>query len=202
MRPAFGNLASIIAGQNVYLTADCYDIGALKITGYAAGLAGYSATGFGIEHGAARSVLGLEDPTVTLVIHCDTTVSAAASFLSSAASGTYDGAVFKWTRYYMATPGDSSSYLIPFVGVVAECRASTSKVEIQAGSPLGQLDTITIARPIQAQCPWSFKDANCGYVGSTTSCDKTVATCQSLSNLTNFGGFPYAPAQGVNLKSV
>ena len=206
-----GGLAALLAGQNNYLTADCYQFTpvsgpVLKITGYPTDLAGFTAAGFAIEHGNHRSVLGLENPTVTLTVHCDARLNAAAGqLLSDAAGGVYDGAAFVWTRYYMATPGDTSSYCYPFAGTVEECRASTTKVMFQVGTPLGLVDSTNIGRPFQAQCPWVFRSAPCGYSGSTTSCDGTVAACQAMaggSNLANYGGFPSALAPNVNLQSI
>lgn len=38
-------------------------------------------------------------------------------------------------------------------------------------------------------CGFKFKDSNCKYSGSATTCDKTLARCRALSNSINFGGF-------------
>lgn len=38
-------------------------------------------------------------------------------------------------------------------------------------------------------CQWKFKSSQCGYSGSATSCDKSLAFCRSLNNSPRFGGF-------------
>lgn len=48
-------------------------------------------------------------------------------------------------------------------------------------------------------CRWTFKSAECGYAGATTSCNKTLAACAALaggSNVARFGGFPSIPGVG------
>jgi len=38
-------------------------------------------------------------------------------------------------------------------------------------------------------CQWKFKSLQCGYSGSATSCDKSLANCRLLNNSSRFGGF-------------
>lgn len=52
-------------------------------------------------------------------------------------------------------------------------------------------------RFLKNHCRFVFKSAKCGYVGSAVSCDKTRATCETLNNLTRFGGFPTIPLGGI-----
>ena len=45
-----------------------------------------------------------------------------------------------------------------------------------------------------------FKGELCGYTGDAGNCDRTMSTCDSLGNLTRFGGFPgIGVGQGVYL---
>ena len=46
-------------------------------------------------------------------------------------------------------------------------------------------------------CPLVFKSVSCGYTGSETSCEKTLASCQSKINSARFGGFPAIPLGGL-----
>lgn len=49
-------------------------------------------------------------------------------------------------------------------------------------------------------CQWRFKDENtCQYVGSETSCNKSLEQCRAYSNTLNFGGFLSLTANGINL---
>jgi lambda family phage minor tail protein L len=51
---------------------------------------------------------------------------------------------------------------------------------------------------LQHTCPFVYKSAECGYIGSLATCDRTVLACQThFQNMTgdpkpvvNFGGFP------------
>ena len=45
-------------------------------------------------------------------------------------------------------------------------------------------------RILRNHCRFAFKSVLCGYTGATTTCDKTLGTCRSLSNSARFGGFP------------
>lgn len=38
-------------------------------------------------------------------------------------------------------------------------------------------------------CGFKFKSVQCGYVGVTTKCDKTISTCRTLNNSIRYGGF-------------
>ena len=44
-----------------------------------------------------------------------------------------------------------------------------------------------------------FKGPQCGYAGSETECDRTLARCTALSNSARFGGFRYLPAEEVEV---
>ena len=47
-------------------------------------------------------------------------------------------------------------------------------------------------------CQWiKFKDINCAYAGSVTTCDRTVTTCKRLGNIENYGGYPNLPYESV-----
>jgi phage-related protein len=42
-------------------------------------------------------------------------------------------------------------------------------------------------------CQYRYKDRNCKYTGSETSCDKKYLTCLSYGNQENYGGFLAIP---------
>ena len=48
-------------------------------------------------------------------------------------------------------------------------------------------------------CRWKFKSDECGYSGSTATCNKTMKACAAMSggsNIARFGGFPAIPGVG------
>jgi hypothetical protein len=192
MIPASSALQTMLTTRNVYLVADLYEIGALRITTWPAGLAPFVASGYVVKSTAYRTVAAMEDPTfrITLAVGAEH-----ASVLSSAASGAFEGLPFKAERAYMEPPGGSVTDLVltRFAGTIVQALPSSSEVTFVASSALGSIKSRRIGRLIEATCPWTFKDAACGYTGAQTDCDKSVARCVALQNITNFGGFPYAP---------
>jgi lambda family phage minor tail protein L len=50
-------------------------------------------------------------------------------------------------------------------------------------------------RIMRDHCRWRFKGAECGYAGSETACDKSLARCLALGNPGRYGAFP-AVGQG------
>ncbi|AZO96084.1 DUF1833 family protein [Halocella sp. SP3-1] len=51
-------------------------------------------------------------------------------------------------------------------------------------------------RYMQNFCPFKFKGIKCGYSGSESSCNKTLASCRVCHNSTRFGGEPGIPGAG------
>lgn len=70
------------------------------------------------------------------------------------------------------------------------------KVEFTLSS---KFDVLEIALPkrtyLRNYCAWKFKSTECGYVGTETSCNKTLTRCRALANQLRFGGFPSIPSQ-------
>lgn len=52
-------------------------------------------------------------------------------------------------------------------------------------------------RVLKNHCRFRFRSALCGYTGSATSCDHTLARCRALGNSARFGGFPGASGSGL-----
>lgn len=48
-------------------------------------------------------------------------------------------------------------------------------------------------------CRFKFKSTLCGYIGSVTSCDKSLSRCRQLLNSKRYGGFPAIGNQGVSI---
>lgn len=48
-------------------------------------------------------------------------------------------------------------------------------------------------------CRFKFKSTQCGYGGSETTCNKSLANCRTYNNSNRFGGFPSIGNAGVSL---
>lgn len=59
---------------------------------------------------------------------------------------------------------------------------------------LGAKSPLTMRYPrgriLQNFCRWKFKSVQCGYSGSATECNKTLARCRELNNSGRIGAFP------------
>lgn len=87
-------------------------------------------------------------------------------------------------------------YLLLFTGVVTGYRGDEAYLEIDAVTSVNRAGNISNRR-VGVKCPWVFKDANCGYVGVETTCNKLYTDaggCSGRSNQHKFGGFPSRPA--------
>jgi hypothetical protein len=214
MRQAYGNVDATLRGQNVYLTANCYDIGTLKITDHSGGFLSYVSADFAAKRTRVRSVLGFEDPGVELTIGIDANTQ---SLVWQAAAGAFRGVRFTHTRYYAPLNQNSftatTDYLILFDGIIIDCAPSTTKVVFTAGSAIALMQSRNIGRILQAGCPYVFNSpavrasgsglgAACNYQGSVTTCDHTrdgTNGCNAKANLANFGGFADAPPQSLQI---
>jgi len=81
---------------------------------------------------------------------------------------------------------------------VVKCDADENWVNFHLGAP----------NPLNRLCPlyeyggiicrFIFKEARCGYVGTETTCDKTLAACLAYDNTARFGNFIALQAGGVS----
>jgi phage-related protein len=59
---------------------------------------------------------------------------------------------------------------------------------------LGTKNAVTFSVPkhtyLKNSCRWVFGDSRCGYTGTETECNKTLADCEDRGNEDRFGGFP------------
>ena len=51
------------------------------------------------------------------------------------------------------------------------------------------MNVILPSRRFAPICAWVFKSTECGYVGTETTCNKTLTRCRELSNSPRWGGF-------------
>jgi lambda family phage minor tail protein L len=67
-------------------------------------------------------------------------------------------------------------------------------IEFELITPLDAQNAMIPKRRITANvCPWTFKGTECGYVGATATCAKTLAACKTNFGATadlSFGAFP------------
>ena len=90
--------------------------------------------------------------------------------------------------------GDTSSILdnpvLLFDGVINKVQLTAKSFVFTVERILNNYSSLSPNMIYDVNCQWRFKDSRCGYVGAETKCDKTLSKCQSLSNITNFGGYP------------
>lgn len=65
------------------------------------------------------------------------------------------------------------------------------------GAPSPYCQRFPALRILKNQCQvLKFKDVECGYTGSATTCDRTLLTCRSYGNSQRFKGFPGVVSSG------
>jgi hypothetical protein len=89
----------------------------------------------------------------------------------------------------------SASNKITFRGIILSADAEEGAVTLNCGS--FDLRNVPIPRRLLFRnvCSFEFKGpcGECGYVGATTTCDKTLAVCTGLANQARYGGAPGIP---------
>ena len=191
--------AAILYGQNIYRVAELYTIttsdhGALSVTTWPTSL--LSASPAVIGRGNFKMTMGDEIPS------CDITIAEGAlemdglPICQAAVVGYFDEADFVVNRVLDA---GGTNVLVPrFTGKVQQIEPETAALRVVAKAASVSAEIPVPARLIQPGCPYKFKDANCSYSGSTTTCAKTPAACAGMaggSNLAHYGGFPFVVAR-------
>lgn len=84
--------------------------------------------------------------------------------------------------------------LIRFVGQVAAPRIGSSSVTLVCESIVAQLAATQMPRHLFGPtCSNLFSDAQCGYTGGLTTCDRTYDQCVARGRTRSFRGFPLMP---------
>ena len=80
-----------------------------------------------------------------------------------------------------------------FEGIISQFAMSVSTFQVTAERDSVDFDTMSPMMDYDPTCQYAFKDNHCRYSGIATGCDKTLTTCQSLDNVSRFGGHPSIP---------
>lgn len=84
----------------------------------------------------------------------------------------------------------AASY-IQYDYVIKSAKITGKQIDIACGLGIDVFKLSVPARTVLRNfCKWQFRDANCTYSGTDTTCSKQFADCQRKGNLPNFGGFP------------
>jgi len=73
------------------------------------------------------------------------------------------------------------------------CTSATSDAKwatFSLGAPSHFRRRVPQCRIRKNNCRFRFKSTECGYSGTETDCDKTLAACRSFNNSVRYGGFP------------
>jgi len=87
-----------------------------------------------------------------------------------------------------STPIDNPILL--FEGLINNLQLSQTYCAFSVERPLYSYSTVSPNMTYDVNCQFKFKDGRCQYAGAETKCDKTLARCQALGNVTRFGGYP------------
>lgn len=80
--------------------------------------------------------------------------------------------------------------ILIFDGLINNLQLSQTYCAFSLQRPLYSYSTVSPNMTYDINCQFKFKDARCQYAGTETKCDKTLARCQALGNVTRFGGYP------------
>lgn len=90
--------------------------------------------------------------------------------------------------------GDTSTIVgnpvLLFEGLINNLQLSQYYCAFSVERPLYSYSTVSPNMTYDINCQFKFKDSRCLYSGTETKCDKTLARCQALNNVTRFGGYP------------
>lgn len=77
-----------------------------------------------------------------------------------------------------------------FEGLINNVQLSQYYCAFDVERQLYSYSTVSPNMVYDINCQFKFKDTRCQYPGAETKCDKTLARCQALNNVTRFGGYP------------
>lgn len=90
--------------------------------------------------------------------------------------------------------GDTTTIIgnpvLVFDGRINKIQLSAKSFVFTIERILNQYSSLSPNMVFDVNCQFKFKSSRCGYSGSETKCDKTLTRCKTLSNVTNFGGYP------------
>lgn len=90
--------------------------------------------------------------------------------------------------------GDTSEIIgVPillFEGLINNIQLSPIYCAFSVERQLYSYSTVSPNMTYDINCQFKLGDTRCGYKGNETKCDKTLARCQALGKVTNFGGYP------------
>lgn len=82
------------------------------------------------------------------------------------------------------------SPILLFEGLINNLQMSQTYCAFSVERPLYSYSMVSPNMTYDINCQFKFKDGRCKYTGAETKCDKTLARCQALGNVTHFGGYP------------
>lgn len=92
---------------------------------------------------------------------------------------------------------DTDAY-IDDIYYIDEYTADQNNVEFTLTGKFDVLDvTLPFRKYTRNYCQWKFKSTECGYTGSETTCNKTLAKCREYGNQIRIGAFPSIPSKRI-----
>lgn len=190
MKTISSGLATLFAGGNAFLMADCYTFTLtngtiLKYAAYDADVTYSSNTWLAnapvLTRNSVRTVIGLEVGTLQITISpSDTDVIGSQTWLQAVCSGVLDGALVSLDRAFMDLTGAVAGTVNQFTGYVAQISVDRMNIDMTVNSPL---DALSIQMPrnlYQASCQHALFDAGCGANKVTFTSSGTVTGTPSI----------------------
>lgn len=98
-------------------------------------------------------------------------------------------------KTFMDLLDDPASVMVEFEGEIDGMSVNAEAASFTVRRYQSALSLTLPRRKYEALCQYEFKGAGCGYTGTATSCDHTMARCKGLANRPNFGGFLGVPKE-------
>lgn len=80
--------------------------------------------------------------------------------------------------------------ILLFEGLINDVQLAQNYCSFSIERPLNNYSAVSPNMTYDVNCQFNFKDSRCQYAGAEAKCDKTLARCQALGNVTRFGGYP------------
>lgn len=113
----------------------------------------------------------------------------------------YSGGVGSPVRLYIVNAGllaeDYAELTMDFEIISSSCTSQWAEISLGAGNPLRR--RFPLHRYIAGHCNWQYKSAECGYVGTLTTCKRNLEDCKAHNNGPRFGGYQGLAAGSLRL---
>jgi len=113
-----------------------------------------------------------------------------AKFLGSLRNSDVRNSVIVLRKTYYDLSRDISNSVVLFKGRIANLMFNEHMVSVTASDLTWDFGTQAPDKIYSVSCAHIFKNRVCGYLGPDSTCNKSLAACETKRNSGRFGGFP------------